>query len=198
MRRTKRPGRKRQLWIPLVSLGVGLSVLTYWFCAWHVRFDMSVVGGSLSERAGGSDPIHGGHSRIVEGSQIVLRISTDIDLEEVAPQLTHHLYFKLFVAGQDDFAWSLWSGSVFRAQPDPGATRRDGEHLYEVHIPIEFQKLVAHADGCGSVDIESYVEAARSGQLCVAVGGAMMWGVASLWGIAEAPLSIRDGRLLLQ
>jgi hypothetical protein len=198
MRRTKQPGRRRQLWIPLVSLGVGLSVLTYWLFEWHVRFDMSVIGGSVSQRAAGSDPIHHGHSEAVEGSQIVLRLSTDIDLEKVAPQLTHHLYFKLFVAGQDDFAWSLWTGSVFRARPDPAAIRRDGEHLYEVHIPVDVKKLVAHASGYGSVDIESYVEAARSGKLCVAVGGAMMWGIASLWGTAEAPLVIKDDGLQLQ
>ena len=120
------------------------------------------------------------------GPRFAIRFRADIDLEELAPRRTCHLYFTLVAPGQDEFAPALWDGGVFRV---PGSS----PPLYDVRVPAAVEKLIAHL---GRHSSEGPIEAAKSGKLRLVVGGGTYG--ARMFAVSDVPLVLENDRLVVR
>jgi len=119
------------------------------------------------------------------------------DLEEIATQRTHHLYFHVVPCSQASVGHYLVSGSVFAASAEEQSrilgTAHPGEQgLYKVYIPLDLKAVSERASFQGSLDVPSYVQAAKNDGLCMQLGGGQMWGAALVTNLVSAPVVIRD------
>lgn len=150
------------------------------------------------------DVIHGGSQvhqylglpdqDIKNGPFHVIYFSTKSDLEGMAKEYTHHLYFSLIPCSQSDHGYALWSGGVFRVSveldrfdkmqgsPQPKA-------LYSIHVPKKSDAIIRFVKGFGALNADQYLKTAVNDNLCVRVGGAQMWPVSLLSNNLKVPFS---------
>jgi hypothetical protein len=151
-------------------MGIALPLTTG--CTTHIT--VTEKGHTLAEHEPSEGMVHPypglDPRQSLPGPYVAVLLSTESDLEQLAKNLTHHLYFKILPCSQRSHNFQLVSGTVFMAS-EVERNRVLGPHskqgLYKVHIPLNLQAIVEHAKFQGTLDVPSYVEQARSDGLCI-------------------------------
>lgn len=165
-----------------------VGLVGYWIATCFVNFAITVVEvAEATPRPGDARPIHDGFEPSFDGPRIAIRFRADVDLEELAPRRTHHLYFALVAPGQDEFTPQLWTGGVFRVSGS-------SPPLYEVHVPAAVERLIDHLGRDAYRDV---IESARSGKLRLVVGGGKMVG-ARMFAVSDVPLVLEGNRVVVR
>jgi len=136
------------------------------------------------------------------GPMVAVFFTTTSDLEAIAKVWSHHLYYDLLPCSQLSHDFDLFSGTVFAATEEErnevlGTQLTPGQALYKVHVPLNLQFIVRLAEGQGALDLPHYLDDARSGGLCIQIGGGQMWGAAVFSNVIPAPVAIHANEMVV-
>jgi hypothetical protein len=185
---------------------IALAVIALFMVGCTTRISINRMGHAVVEHEPTEGAVHPypGLSPLqnVPGPFVVVFFTAAADLEGIATQHTHHLYFHVVPCSQASLGHYLVAGSVFAATADEqsrvlGSSHASEQSLYKVHIPLDLKTIAERASGQGALDIPRYLQVAKNDGLCIQLGGGQMWGAALVSNLVPAPLVIRDESLQL-
>jgi hypothetical protein len=166
------------------------------------RLDIAAVDFALAEHPPMSGVVHpyGDYLDNYEGKVLVVYFRTSAKLEDVAPEWSDHLYWKLVPCSGVDQGGDLYSGFVFRADagvPAPAGVTRNGGFTYKLHVPLDLAYMRQHVV-VGTLDVPRLVDEIGNTGTCVQLGGGQMDGRSLSSNRLPVPIDIRADSMALR